>query len=203
MPVQKYQYEEWLAEHSNSQAAILLLKQYRPYLEMVPSLRRPDESTIAVPLPLVRLRDPISQGGLSGLQISAGETLCLPCEIGILMCDPDWKIKTGVEIFIFVHQPHEDFSDLLRRWRQTQVLLDKGYDWILPYRYRHMISEGSDRIHPLFILFENTPDRIKRGLSGASLPVVIQPQVLEVEEEPEESFSIDDEMPTESRRSSE
>ena len=34
-------YEASLAEYSNHTAAIALLKQYRPYLEMIPSLRRP------------------------------------------------------------------------------------------------------------------------------------------------------------------
>ncbi|HCF27856.1 MAG TPA: hypothetical protein DEV81_11810, partial [Cyanobacteria bacterium UBA11049] len=56
MSVNKSDYEEWLAEYSNHTAAIALLKQYRPYLEMLPSLRRPDESVISIPLPIVRLR---------------------------------------------------------------------------------------------------------------------------------------------------
>ncbi|MBO1068768.1 MAG: hypothetical protein HEQ13_05030 [Dolichospermum sp. DEX189] len=47
----------------------------------------------------------------------------LPCDIAIIMCDPEWKIKTSVEILVFIHRPHEDFSDLLGRWRQSQVYL--------------------------------------------------------------------------------
>jgi hypothetical protein len=36
MSIKKSNYEEWLAEYSNQAAAIALLKQYRPYLEMLP-----------------------------------------------------------------------------------------------------------------------------------------------------------------------
>jgi hypothetical protein len=174
MSVQKKHYESWLAEYSHVESVLGLLREYRPYMEKIPSLRRLDESVIAIPFPLVRLRAAISQKGLNGLDLGAGETLCLPCEIGILMCDPDWKIKTGIEVFIFVHRPQEDFSDLFLRWRQTQVLLDRGYEWVMPYRYRHMFCEGSDRVFPLFVLFEETPERIKRGLKGAGLPFVVR-----------------------------
>lgn len=174
MSVQKNQYESCLAEYSNVDAVMGLLREYRPYMEKIPSLRRLDESVIAIPFPLVRLRAAISQKALSGLEISSGEALCLPCEVGIVMCDPDWKIKAGIEVFIFVHRPQEDFSDLFLRWRQTQVLLDRGYEWVMPYRYRHMFCEGSDRAFPLFVLFEDTPERIKRGLKGAGLPFVIR-----------------------------
>jgi hypothetical protein len=90
------------------------------------------------------------------------------------MCDPEWKIKTGVEIFIFIHRPHEDFSDLLGRWRQTQVWLDKDYEWLMPPRHSHILSEGTNTIYPLFVLFPDTLDRIKRGLLGANLPFVVQ-----------------------------
>lgn len=168
---QKAQYEDVLAEYSSGTAAIALLKQYRPYLEMIPSMRRPDESLIAIPLPIVKLRG--TTGG-SNPPVSANETCCLPCDIAILMCDPEWKIKTGVEIFIFIHRPQEDFSDLLNRWRQTQVCLSRGYEWDMPLRYRHILSEGSDSTYPLFILFENTSERVKRGLKGAFLPYVLR-----------------------------
>ena len=123
-------YEASLAEYSNRSAAIALLKQYRPYLEMIPSLRRPDESLITLPLPIVRLRKPTSMEKERGTGRS--EATRLPCDVAILMCDPEWKIKTGVEIFIFIHRPQEDFSDLLGRWRQTQVWLDKDYEWLMP-----------------------------------------------------------------------
>ena len=168
---QKAQYEEVLAEYSNATAAITLLKRYRPYLEMIPSMRRPDESLIAIPLPIVKLRGAAGSSSTGG---AANETRCLPCDIAILMCDPEWKIKTGVEIFIFIYRPQEDFSDLLNRWRQTQVCLSRGYEWDMPLRYRHILSEGSDSTYPLFILFENTPERVKRGLKGAFLPYVLR-----------------------------
>ncbi|MBM0740446.1 hypothetical protein JOY44_02245 [Phormidium sp. CLA17] len=174
MVTQKVFYEEALAEYSDATAAIALLRQYRPYLEMIPSMRRPDESLITIPLPIIRLRGEraiaSSSGGISVGQ--AKETLCLPCDVAILMCDPEWKIKTGVEIFLYIHRPEEDFSDLLGRWRYTQVHLSRGYEWDMPSRYRHILSEGADSTYPLFVIFEGTPERIKRGLKGAYLPFV-------------------------------
>jgi hypothetical protein len=163
MPVQQSHYEASLAEYSNHLAAIALLKQYRPYLEMIPSLRRPDESVITIPLPIVRLRNP-----------AAPETNRLPCDLAILMCDPEWKIKTGAEILVFIHRPHEDFSEFLGRWRQTQVWLDKDYEWLMPKRHSHILSEGANTVYPLFVVFPETTERIKRGLVGADLPFVIQ-----------------------------
>ncbi|NJP08977.1 MAG: hypothetical protein HC866_05390 [Leptolyngbyaceae cyanobacterium RU_5_1] len=171
MFIQKSHYEEALAEYSTVSAAIALLRQFRPYLELIPSMRRPDESIIAIPLPIVRLRGSVSATN-SPIHTTSSETLCLPCDIAILMCDPEWKIKAGVEVFIFVHRPHEDFSDLLSRWRQTQVWLSRGYEWDMPLRYRHILSEGSESIYPLFVVFEGTPERVKRGLRGAFLPFV-------------------------------
>jgi hypothetical protein len=165
MPVQKSHYEASLAEYSNHQAAIALLKQYRPYLEMIPSLRRPDDSLITIPLPIIRIRQ-------------AGNTVtkatCLPCDVAILMCDPEWKIKTGAEILVFIHRPHEDFSDLLGRWRQTQVWLDHDYEWLMPHRHSHILSEGANTIHPLFVVFSETSEHIQRGLVGAELPFIMQ-----------------------------
>jgi hypothetical protein len=105
------------------------------------------------------------------------------------MCDPEWKIKMGVEIFVFIHRPHEDFSDLLSRWRQTQVLLDKDYEWLMPPRYQHILSEGVDRIYPLFVVFPETPERIQRGLLGACLPFIMQIPDPVAEEETLESLS--------------
>jgi len=170
MSVKQIHYETLLAGYSNAESAIALLKQYRPYLEMLPSMRRPDESVITIPLPVVKLRRPVM--GQSGSGASANEALCLPCDIAILMCDPEWKIKTGVEIFIFIHRPEEDFSDLLSRWRRTQVALSGNYEWDMPLRHKHILSEGADGTYPLFIVFGETPARIKQGLKGAFLPFV-------------------------------
>ncbi|MBD2254890.1 hypothetical protein [Nostoc parmelioides] len=173
MPVQKSDYEASLAEYSNYEAAIALLKQHRPYLEMIPSLRRPDESIIIIPLPIVRLRDPIA---------ATTQAHCLPCDVAIIMCDPEWKVKTGAEIVLFIHRPHEDFSDLLGRWRQTQVLLNQDYEWLMPLRHSHILSEGADIVYPLFVVFGETSERIQRGLRGAELPFVIQAPYSPVDE---------------------
>lgn len=178
MPVQKSYYETSLAEYSNHLAAIALLKQYRPYLEMLPSLRRPDESLITIPLPIVRLRN---------ITNSTMQAICLPCDVAIVMCDPEWKVKTGAEILLFIHRPDEDFSDLLGRWRQTQVFLDQDYEWLMPHRHSHIFSEGDNSIYPLFILFNETSERIQRGLIGADLPFVMQaPSLLIVDENNDE-----------------
>ncbi|MGD1910820.1 MAG: hypothetical protein ACFB2X_08180 [Rivularia sp. (in: cyanobacteria)] len=165
MPVQKSQYEISLAEYSNHSAAVALLKQHRPYLEMIPSLRRPDESLVTIPLPIIRIRK---------TETNLPQTTCLPSDLAILMCDPEWKIKTGVEILVFIHRPDEDFSDFLGRWRQTQVWLDKDYEWFMPPRYNHILNEGTNTIYPLFVVFSETPERIKRGLVGSDIPFVVQ-----------------------------
>ena len=170
-------YEELLADYSSNAGAIALLKQYRPYLEMLPSMRRPGESVISIPLPVVKLRNSQSTTGSQAVR--------LDCEAAILMCDPEWKIKTGVEIFVFIHRPQEDFSALLGRWRQTQVCLSQGYEWDLPLRYKHILNEGAEQRYPLFVVFDETPDRIKRGLKGAFLPFVVQSSPKEDSEEPQ------------------
>ncbi|MBD2359579.1 hypothetical protein H6G41_34440 [Tolypothrix sp. FACHB-123] len=165
MSVQKSDYEASLAEYSHHQSAIALLQQYRLYWEMIPSLRRPHESVIAIPLPIVRLRP---------TETTPTQTTCVPCDIAVLMCDPEWKIKTGAEILIFIHRPHEDFSDLLGRWRKTQVLLDGDYEWLMPERHQHIFSEGANSVYPLFVIFSETSERIQRGLVGAELPFIMQ-----------------------------
>lgn len=174
MSIKQAHYEEVLADCSHHAGAIALLKHYRPYLEMIPSMRRSDESVIAIPLPLVRVRKSSPAKSAWETETVSGETIRLPCEVAILMCDPEWKIKTGVEIFVFIHRPQEDFSDLLNRWRQTQICLDQPYEWIMPPRHQHILSEGADETRPLFVLFPETPDRIRRGLRGAHLPFVVQ-----------------------------
>lgn len=182
MPIKQAHYDEVLAGCSDQAGTIALLKQYRPYLEMIPSMRRSQESIITIPLPLIRMRGSVSattvgalsSESLSESRIASGELVGLPCEVAILMCDPEWKIKTGVEIFIFIHRPQEDFSQLLGRWRQTQIWLDKGYEWLMPSRYQHILSEAAEQTRPLFVVFPDTPDRIRKGLKGANLPFVTQ-----------------------------
>jgi hypothetical protein len=102
------------------------------------------------------------------------------------MCEPDWKIKMGIEIFVLVYRPHEELSELLLRWRKIQVLLSKGYEWVMPFRYRHIYSEAAERIFPLFVLFEETPKRIRQGLDGAALPYIVES--LEAQEVSETTF---------------
>ncbi|PIG95164.1 hypothetical protein [Gloeocapsopsis sp. IPPAS B-1203] len=186
MSVKNVQYQICLAEYANTAGAIALLKQYRLYLEMLPSLRRAHESLIAIPLPIVRLRQrSVVMAERSDITQTA---IQLPCDVAILMCDPEWKIKTGVEIMVFIHRPHEDFSDFLKRWRQTQVLLDQDYEWILPSSYQHMLNEGAN-IHPLFVIFDETPERIKKGLQGASLPFMTETLPIGIEQDSVERIS--------------
>ncbi|MBE9227046.1 hypothetical protein IQ264_16580 [Phormidium sp. LEGE 05292] len=174
MSIQQFHYEELLAEYSSQIGAIELLKQHRPYFELIPSLRRPQESLIAIPLPIVRLSQNNAPTKHSGVVKPGRQATCLPCDIAVLMCDPEWKIKTGAEILVFIHRPDEEFSELLNRWRQTQVYLDNGYEWVMPSRYKHILSEGGDKVHPLFVIYEQTPERVKLGLKGAYLPFVTQ-----------------------------
>jgi hypothetical protein len=174
MSIKKLHYEALLAEYSEFSSAIALLRKYRLYMEMIPSIRRANESLITIPLPIARLRDGVSYAGSGGTSISPGQAVCLPCDLAILMCDPEWKVKVGVEILIFIHRPDEDFSELLGRWRQCQVWLDKGYEWVMPHRYRHIYSDEAEAVHPLFVLFDDTNDRIQRGLMAAGLPFVVE-----------------------------
>ncbi len=188
MSVEQSQYEALLAECSHYLGAVNLLKRYRPYFERIPSIRRSEESIITMPLPLGRIRQRSPDSTASSSK-GAHETLRLPCDLAILMCDPEWKIKTGIEVLVFIHHPNEDFSDLLGRWRHTQIYLDRGYEWLLPPRYAHILSEGGEEVLPLFVVFQHTPERIKRGLQGASLPLVEVYRPLEELEESEASVS--------------
>jgi hypothetical protein len=177
MSIQRSDYEQLLSRYSNHTDAVELLKQYRPYLEMIPSIRRSAESLITIPLPVAKLRKVrLEQQSNQFSPVTAtSKTILLPCDLAYLMCDPEWKIKMGGEILIFIHRPEEDLSDLLSRWRQTQVLLDNDYEWVMPQYYRHIISEGAEHLYPLFVLFNQTADHIKKGLAGAHLPCVISP----------------------------
>ena len=187
MTIEKIDYEELLATYSLTTEAIALLRQHRPYLELMPSMRRPEDSLITVPLPIVRVRKLQANSSSSFGNIYSSEPMQLPCEVAFLMCDPEWKVKTGREIFVFIHRPGEDLSEILGRWRQTQVILGKEYEWILPLRHQHLLTEGADKIYPLFVLSQDSPDRIRRGLRGAHLPCITQ-QVLSKEGVVEDLF---------------
>ncbi len=172
MAINPIQYETLLSVCTDHEGALELLKRHRPYLEAVPSMRRPEESVITLPLPNVRVRDGVHLNPHSQ-SIAPGSVVTLPCDVALLMCDPEWKIKTGIEIFVYIHRPQEDFSDLLMRWRHTQILVDRGYEWLLPQRYEHLLSDGTDKTHPLFVVFSETPGHILQGLRGAGLPTVL------------------------------
>jgi hypothetical protein len=183
MSVKQSDYETLLSEYSNREGAIALLKQYRSYLEMIPSMRRPEQSLITIPLPVARIRRSQSLGEQGVSTANVRETIHLPCDLAILTCDPEWKIKMETEILVFIHRPQEDFSQLLGRWRKMQVYLDRDYEWLMPLSEQHMLSEGVAKTYPLFIVFETTPFRIKRGLAGAGLPFLTQTPELEATEE--------------------
>jgi len=162
MTSHQFQYETLLSQYCDQNEAVRLLRQYRPYLEMVPSLRRPTQSLITIPLPVVKLD--LAKDGQSHVS--------LPCDLALLMCDPEWKIKTGKEIFVFIHRPGEDFSDLLNRWRQVEVILGYDYYWLMPWRYQQMMNEKGEAHYPLFVTLECTPTRIVKGLAGCTLPTI-------------------------------
>lgn len=179
MSVQKSDYEKVLTDYTSRGNVITLLGQHRPYLEMLPSMRRPIDSVISIPLPLAKIRNLTQISNNKVFKLDSHQTISIPCDLVILMCDPEWKIKMGVEIMIFIHHPEEDFSDLLKRWRQTQMYLSNEYEWIMPQTENHMFSDVAEEINPLFILFPNTPERIKKGLKGASLPYIeYKPELL-------------------------
>lgn len=183
--VKKADYETLLAEYSTRSGAIALLKQYRPYLEALPSIRRPEQSLITIPLPVVRIRRPELATNDPFQAKTPRVATSLPCDLGILMCDPEWKIKMGAEIIVFIHRPEEDFSDLIARWRKTQVYLDRDYEWLMPPTEQHMISEAAEAINPLFVVFAGTSDRIKQGLAGAGFPYIVQALDFSIEPETE------------------
>lgn len=163
-------YENLLARCSDYRGALALLRQHRPYLEMLPSMRRPQDSIVTIPLPNIRIRRTVDSLGPINTR---REVVSLPCDSVMIMCDPEWKIKTGVDVVLFIHRPAEDFSDLLTRWRRTQILLSENYEWLMPKQYEHLLNEGSEQPYPLFITFPQTPERIIRGLNGAKLPVIV------------------------------
>jgi hypothetical protein len=169
-------YEELLADCCHYEGILSLLTQHRPYFEALPSVRRPQESMVAIPLPNVRSREALNTNGIVDTQYRIRP---LPCDVALMMCDPEWKIKTGVEIVLFIQRPQEDLSDLLSRWRQTQVELGQGVEWLMPRQHRHLLAEGTETPHPLFVVFTSADPtaqtaRILRGLTGAGLPVATQ-----------------------------
>lgn len=174
---ERFAYEELLANCCHYDGILSILTQHRPYFEALPSIRRLQESMVIIPLPNVRSREVSEVGG----QIDTRDRIrLLPCDITLMICDPEWKIKTGIEIVLFIQRPREDFSDLLRRWRQTQIELGQGVEWLMPKKYKHLLAEGAIEPHPLFVV--SMPDegercdravRTIRGLTGAGLPVAI------------------------------
>lgn len=187
---QRIAYEELLASCCHYDGILSILMQHRPYFEALPSVRRPEESMVAIPLPNIRSREVSETGGIIDTSYRIRQ---LPCDVALMMCDPEWKIKTGIEIVLFIQRPGEDFSDLLSRWRRTQVELGQGVEWLMPRKHRHLLAEGTETPHPLFVVFtveEGEPSakeaRIIRGLTGAGLPVakwagkVLNPSTLDV-----------------------
>jgi hypothetical protein len=192
MSVKQFAYETLLTQYSDRDGAIALLRQYRPYLEMIPSLRRPLESVLVLPLPVARIRTP-KTGESADKRFTPNTATQLPCDLAVLMCDPEWKVKMGPEIAVFIHRPHEDFSDLLMRWRQTQMYLDKDYEWLMPHFYENILCEGTDKLYPLFVLSSDSPSRILKGLAGAHLPYVVQSiPTVPFDDEPIESLTLED-----------
>lgn len=173
MSVKRSDYETLLAEYCGREGAIALLRQYRPYLEKLPSLRRPEQSIITIPFPIIQIRSPKSLEDSFGRSEIGSESQSLPCDLAILMCDPEWQIKLGAEILVFIHRPDETLSDLLIRWRKSQIYLRKDYEWLMPAQEQHMFSEGAEEICPLFVLFEHSPQHIHKGLAGACLPFLV------------------------------
>jgi len=176
MITQQLQYDTLLSHYSDPLQAIALLREYRPYFELIPSLRRPSESLISIPLPVVQLTSANLTQNHKQMQ----------CDLALIMCDPDWKVKTGQEIFVFIHRPNEDYSALLQRWRQVEVTLGEEYYWLLPWKHRSIISDRGEYHYPLFVTLDYSPSRITKGLEGASLPHV-KASLPEIEPDTEEN----------------
>ena len=183
MSVEQDHYEALLATFCHHHRAVELLRHHRPYFEKIPSIRRSGDSIITIPLPVVQVRQRLLNA--PNPQEAPYELIPLPADLAILMCDPEWQIKSGVEVFVFIHLFGEGLYDLLRRWRETQVALSRGYHWEMPLRYQHIFSEGADKQYPLFVLSPYSSTRIQRGLQGAYLPHVVMPGDPVAETEPE------------------
>lgn len=174
-------YEYTLVRYTDPLHATELLRQYRPYLEMIPSMRRPQESLIPIPLPIAHIQVPAATTTNQRPQV---KSVMVPCDLVFVMCDPEWKVKTDIELLVFIHRPGESFTELLTRWRQSQVLLSRSYSWDMPLQHRDVFSEGANRQLPLFVLFQETLAVIKRGLKAARLPFVIDTTILKDQPSP-------------------
>jgi hypothetical protein len=73
--------------------------------------------------------------------------------------------------------------------------LDKEYEWIMHPRHSHILSEGTNTIYPLFVVFNQTSERIQRGLVGADLPFVKQIPITLEEQEYQVSYQENAENP--------
>ena len=54
------------------------------------------------------------------------------------------------------------------------VWLSHGYEWLMPLKYKYILGEAAESIYPLFVIFEETPPRIQKGLKGSGLPFVVE-----------------------------
>ena len=174
----KIAYETLLASCCHYDGVLSVLTQHRPYFESLPSIRRLQESMVIIPLPNVRSRE-ISE--INGQVDTRYRIRPLQCDLALMVCDPEWKIKTGIEIVLFIQRPYADPTDLIKRRRQTQVELGQGVEWLMPRKYRHLLAEGTVEPHPLFVVFTTDDDtatcrseRIIHGLVGSKLPVATQ-----------------------------
>ena len=151
MSIQPSDYEQLLSKYSDCNEAIILLKQYRPYLEMIPSIRRSEESLITIPLPVVKLRK-VSVGQqfneFSPIT-STAKTILIPCDLAYLMCDPEWKIKMGGEIVIFIQRPEEDLSDFQSLSRGITLVENRETKQVTAHTFsfeqlEHAINVGNE-----------------------------------------------------------
>ncbi|WLT39012.1 hypothetical protein NON20_04765 [Synechocystis sp. B12] len=125
-------------------------------------MRRPEQSIITIPLPIVRLRHlPLNDADQGGRQTTPLAKV-IPCDLAILMCDPEWQVKLGSEILVFIHRPEENFSDLLSRWRRSQIYLDQDYEWLMPPRKNICLVKRRRKSVPYSLFLSKLPTISKR-----------------------------------------
>ena len=78
MSIKQSDYETVLADYSNREGIVSLLGQYRQYLEMIPSMRRPSDSVIAIPLPLAKVQNLRTLEGDNLSQMCLNEVTPIP-----------------------------------------------------------------------------------------------------------------------------